>query len=306
MSGFDKYNFRRLARGQRWEMGIKGPHTGRVYNPNGRRGKKGAPESSNGNNTITTFCKIFALILLLEFIKNLFKTNIFLGLIVLGIIGLILYAFISGPPKDELKTDELKAEEERRKALLRASANDEINLIKSTINVEIDESWNEKQIDFAWLFNKTPQSDWSQIKFEHNNSDMCDTIENDINLSEPLVCIDDNRRRVFFTPESIVIKDEESVYFHIPFEKCILVFTKTHLTFDGMFPKDCVKKVRYPNGRNTDMDSEWTEQDWKYVCSMGQLTVKYKDICIEIIGSNIEGIKEFAHRLQIFKQKYYE
>ena len=41
MSGLDKYNFRWLARSQRWEAGIKGPKTGRVYNPNGRRGNSG-------------------------------------------------------------------------------------------------------------------------------------------------------------------------------------------------------------------------------------------------------------------------
>ena len=33
MSGLDKYNFRRLARSQRWAAGIKGPKTGRVQNP---------------------------------------------------------------------------------------------------------------------------------------------------------------------------------------------------------------------------------------------------------------------------------
>ena len=92
----------------------------------------------------------------------------------------------------------------------------------------------------------------------------------------------------------------------MPLEECEFSFNEMQSAISGIKPKDSVVKARYPNGRNRDINSEWTEQDWKYVCMVALFTINCKESFIEITASNIESYKKLARRLDNFRRKYYD
>lgn len=301
MTGFDKYNFRRLARGQRWKTGINGPHTGRVYNPNGRKGNKGPSDSYTENNTKATLKGLLVLYLLICLVVGLIK-----GHPIIGFLGLVFGILIYRGVKSNSPENVLKLEKARKKDEAVYTLNNEVKVIKRQANVDIDDGWTEKQKEFAYLFNQAPESDYLSIIFRPDTEYRYDNAQSDLTLLRPTLSVKDSYITLFITPEFIFVQSVDSLWYRIPLEECEFSFNEMQSAISGIKPKDSVVKARYPNGRNRDINSEWTEQDWKYVCMVALFTINCKESFIEITASNIESYKKLARRLDNFRRKYYD
>lgn len=324
MSGLDKYNFRRLARSQRWAAGIKGPKTGRVYNPNGRRGKKGYAKSQDkdsevynpsgrrgkegsswtntkSNNEILVIFFFIAISYAYTCIDNMVVTFIICVVFALYMIGELVSLTDEEKEMIAQRELELKKEVEQAKKII---AN-EIEKIKNETIVEIDNGWTEKQKEFAWLFGKVPESDYISISFNGDSEDKYISSQNELSSLQPILCINDNRINIILTPEFVYVEDLDSAWYRISLKDCKFVISHIHSVINGVKPKDCEVQARYPNGRNSDMNSEWTEQDWKYVCKVAFLTINCNKSVIEITASNFESYEQLARRLDNFRRKYY-
>lgn len=301
MSGFDKYFFRMLARGQRWEAGIKGPKTGRVYNPNGRRGKKGLSSSySEANNKMSKIIFFLGLGCAASFISEYVNTK-YIFYVIIG--AIILYFFVNltdtEKSREAQKIRELKNEADRTVA-------NEVAILKKENSAEIDNGWTEKHKDFAYLFNQPPESDYLSIIFRPDTEYRYDNAQSDLTILRPILSVKDSYITLFLTPEFIFVQSIDSLWYRMPLDGCEFNFSEMQSAISGIKPKDSVVKARYPNGRNRDINSEWTEQDWKYVCMVALFTINCNKSFIEITASNIESYKKFARRLDNFRRKYYD